>query len=140
MLYALSIWTLAALAVLLTVVLVTVGSGVVLAGAARRWVRVAEQESPPLTGGRAVADAVGTFIVVLGLLCWAAVGAAYAGLSVPPVRRWMLSGPPPLDQLGGGPFAFWSLLLLGVGGAVCLAAGLWTKADAWDPADPYGPD
>lgn len=127
-------------AIVLAAVVLAVGAFASLAGAAYRWLDVVDQRPPCPTGGRAAADRVGTGVVLLGLLCWGAIGAALVGLATPPVRRWTMNGETILNQFGGGPFMLWFGVVFGVGGAVALAAGLWMKVEAWDPDDPYGPD
>ena len=126
--------------ILLAGLVVAVGSVASLVQAANRWFDVVDRRPPRPTGHRAVGDRIGTAVMVLGLLSWAAVAAALIGLSTPPVRRWMMSGETILNQFGGGPFSLWFGLLFGAGGVVCLAVGLWMKVEAWDPDDPYGPD
>ena len=115
---------------------VVIGGVASLVTAANRWFDVIDRRPPRPTGERAVSGRIGTAVMVLGLLCGVAVAAVTVALGTPPVRRWMMATPP-LDQFGGGPFSLWFGVLSGVGGVVCLAAGLWIKVEAWDP-EPYG--
>ena len=126
--------------ILLGAVCVAVGSVVSLVLATNRWLDVVDAAPPRPTGARAAADRFGTGTMVLGVLCWTALGAVVVGRATPPVWRWMLHSDTLLNQFGGGPFSLWFGVLSGVGGAVLVAAGLWMKVEAWDPSDPYGPD
>ena len=126
--------------ILLAGLVIAVGGVASLVQAANRWFDVVDRRPPRPTGHRATGDRIGTAVMGVGLLSWAAIGAALVGMATPPVRRWMMNGETILNQFGGGPFMLWFGLLFSTGGVVCLAVGLWMKVEAWDPDDPYGPD
>lgn len=79
--------------------------------------------------GRAILDALSSLALGLGMLALVAPVGLYQLIHGDDRRyRWLISGPAPFDQFGGGPYQLWlyvSFVLLGTGS---LGAGLAGRA------------